>query len=700
MSCNTAVMFREALMEGHTTAPPDLRGRGLHPRPQREAADAFLNYIYVTVAENMPTSEADFGKCKNLIKGYKLRTPPTDPSQTDAEHMLIKYLNPGNIRELYSFYENSEAFHDCPCSYKTFMRAYQETWKGCLRFRGRTEHAKCTICQACKKQIRSSKSEADKAAAQSKYIAHIRAILADRLYEARLGLLSQQNEITLLQIDGMDQQKLSMPRWEVTTKSLENGWRPRMSLFTVLSSAVEFYYVKPPTANAGSSMEWTMLLHSLDCLSKRSQLCADLTLKGDNTPKELRNQITAKMCSLLVGLKIFRSVTVCYPQVGHSHSTCDQRFAQVCVKLKNKELHDVSEFITALLTNIKPSPGADMLGFFFNVAFQWAPWTSDNFETELHGLTSTKSNHKVMHKWKFVLRKDYSHECQELFDTTSEDDVVMLSTHHMHEVDWKQAQVVLSASSPILHDFQPVAIDCGKPLTAEAVKEFNKTADKIEASMPRGAAFLREMCKPVEPVPPYDLNSSFMLSYYNNSSTTPIEARTCDHKVLADIRQHFTAVAHGVPPATEQADAAAGTCVEPMAADNAGGEDPMAADNAGEDSMAVDDAGGEEYGDAEGLPKPVVVKLGRGRGKARGRGRGSGQGRPVMKRPAKASTKASTAMKRPASAHLALCEVPGASAADQDVVTYGCSKCRYSKKGCSRCRVGGFMPRPRQNTSM
>ena len=102
-----------------------------------------------------------------------------------------------------------------PCSRSVFSRAWKE-WKGTLRVRKSSQHARCADCSRYTRCRLIAKTEAEKMDIQKSYNEHLRAVFADRAASTRMQkaseestrkgtTLSEEKGTLYITMDGMDQ---------------------------------------------------------------------------------------------------------------------------------------------------------------------------------------------------------------------------------------------------------------------------------------------------------------------------------------------------------------------------------------------------------------------------------------------------------------------------------------------------------------
>ena len=154
-----------------------------------------------------------------------------------------------------------------PASSSYFFSTFKRSWSHVLKFRGKSQHAKCDDCHHLRKMLRDADSEAGKRAARSTFQEHIQAVMRDRRVDARLASQGPAGygtpRLLHMRVDGMDQSKYAVPRWE-KTKSTENLYRPRLGVTGVFCEGLfEQYVLNDPRRAKGANMQATLITQGL-----------------------------------------------------------------------------------------------------------------------------------------------------------------------------------------------------------------------------------------------------------------------------------------------------------------------------------------------------------------------------------------------------------------------------------------------------
>ncbi len=129
-------------------------------------------------------------------------------------------------------------------------------------------------------------------------------------------------------IDGMDQQKTTVPHFLNLSKTASASWRLRTHLTGVILHGIEsFAFFDVFEFPNDSNLTCNILLKILE-LHKES-LPPVLYVQMDNCAGQNKNRYVLAFLSLLVELGIFKKVKVSFLMVGHTHEDVDQFFSRI-----------------------------------------------------------------------------------------------------------------------------------------------------------------------------------------------------------------------------------------------------------------------------------------------------------------------------------------------------------------------------------
>ena len=133
--------------------------------------------------------------------------------------------------------------------------------------------------------------------------------------------------------------KFRCPRNLEATKEFSKCWRPHIHVVGVIvAGVVEAYFLLDPTLPSDSNMECTLIARAIqiakELLASRGRpLPANLHVQADNTGREARNQSFMMFLASMIHKQVFRSVSLGFLPVGHTHIDIDQRFSIIATEL-------------------------------------------------------------------------------------------------------------------------------------------------------------------------------------------------------------------------------------------------------------------------------------------------------------------------------------------------------------------------------
>ena len=172
---------------------------------------------------------------------------------------------------------------------------------------------------------------------------------------SRIGQTLGGEKCICLILDSMDHSKWSIPRSSSLKAKCFSGLnRPHLDCTGVIihGHLVGVYFAEPSVVKGGS---WTadIIAHVLSKLvasgiDLRAYHCH---IQSDNCSKERKNNVIARMLSLLVSKRRVLSASMQNCITGHSHEDIDQFFSLLGSFLQTQaELHDPSQFLNAVRT--------------------------------------------------------------------------------------------------------------------------------------------------------------------------------------------------------------------------------------------------------------------------------------------------------------------------------------------------------------
>ena len=252
---------------------------------------------------------------------------------------MRKYLPPGNLFALYwVFVATFTNPADAP-GFVTFWQVYTRKLRKGSTFRRVTQHSKCTKCW---KFIQILKDAAigykDKCEKSVQYQLHLMSTQYDRIcYWSARAASRMYNDILVIIIDAMDRSKTIVPRVAgAVPKALDKLFRPCVQFVGAICHGWNTtIYVTDERCSHGSNLFLEILIRSIDLVYKQAQrtgrpMPSHLWVQSDNTPSQAKNCPTALLLCWLVARCCFKSVSMMFLQVGHTHEDIGPRLINTC----------------------------------------------------------------------------------------------------------------------------------------------------------------------------------------------------------------------------------------------------------------------------------------------------------------------------------------------------------------------------------
>ena len=213
-------------------------------------------------------------------------------------------------------------------SYDTFWRRYKEIWHRHLIIRKASQHSQCQTCWDLQQMINKRGSMSAKLEAVRALGQHYADQYADRcLYWALRHASRMRDNILVIIIDSMDKAKFAWPRypWARLPKNVEGLIRPRLSLTAAIAHGyVTNFFLASERVNHGPDCFLEQLCTTIQdvsdmCREKGWSMPEHLVVQADNTVAQCKNNWANLAMAFLVMTRKFKSATMNYLMVGHTH---------------------------------------------------------------------------------------------------------------------------------------------------------------------------------------------------------------------------------------------------------------------------------------------------------------------------------------------------------------------------------------------
>ncbi len=464
----------------------------------------------------------------------------------------LRFLPPGKKIHLRWEYAALQRSHGLPAaSYWTFCRAFRQVKEsGLLRFRKVGSHAKCTVCEGYKKELRQGRlTLRRREQILELYTKHLIDQWLDRqVYENMqdlsrtclqhlrdghrwaAGVLS--TSVLTVILDGMDQAKFRVPRKLVRSHAFERLLRPALHVQGIWAHGACYQLaVTDNDVMKDTAANLEVLCRTLsDLYDRHETLPLGLHVQQDNTSRECKNQKVVQFAIALVATKVFRWVTLSYLVTGHTHTGLDATFGQLTVKLSMQEFCNDTQ-VVELLNRFAGELGIDQASRDGAKAYKLdevAPWPQ---WAEQHGVfLSNLTGPDAPHYFRICLRSDVANgvptphslraETQprvraEVPVDPSPEDVMLVVKDRMHSLEVSQVLLALPAGMRrrMLRRPQPLGLHPRRP-GGEAVKaKVAKVAlelGELQVISPLAKDYLVDWARGIRPRCPRPLEYSFL----------------------------------------------------------------------------------------------------------------------------------------------------------------------------------------------
>ena len=275
-----------------------------------------------------------------------LEGPTTRLMTADPTKMAYRELPPGTWSQLYVLYQaHSLALKEEVASRSCFHRA-TKLWRKCLKFRKKSQHSLCLLCDRLKARMRHSKDFMEHARSADALLGHLTMTwrCREKYWEARTLSRSKGEQLCLI-VDGYDKSKPCLPRLGLGRAPKGQAFvkhpRTGMQISAVLAHGWGCaIFMSPEHVSCGGSYTWETLLLTMNMVwrqcaqegrpAPRSHL--DLTgsvscvgssprlwVQGDNTVKELKNALAGQMISMMISGNLIDEGGHHHLPKGHTH---------------------------------------------------------------------------------------------------------------------------------------------------------------------------------------------------------------------------------------------------------------------------------------------------------------------------------------------------------------------------------------------
>ena len=300
-------------------------------------------------------------------------------------------------------------------SFNTLLRALDQC--KCIRFRKTAgQHPNCDKCMEFKLRLRAPQHPNQRAHVLEEYCQHIFLQWCDRGMDANCTELSRtcrrmldmgallismarHASFWLIRVDGVDQAKFRVPRCAMKTHAFDKLIRPALHVQGAWCEGFGYHFaVADADLKKDTNNNIEVVARLMEALYKRhGALPLAISLIQDNTCRECKNQKILKFGARLIALDILESISLLYPEKGHTHGPLDATFGQMCVKLSLEEFQDDLDVVAILddflrTSGLDEATRQDAMAYKLDEAPEWDQWALE-VDLSISALTGPQAPH-------------------------------------------------------------------------------------------------------------------------------------------------------------------------------------------------------------------------------------------------------------------------------------------------------------------
>ena len=146
----------------------------------------------------------------------------------------------------------------------------------------------------------------------------------------------------------------------------------------------------------------------MEALAKKGlRLPLHLIIQEDNTCRETKNIPFMTFCGLLVTMGMFKSITVQFHRVGHTHGPIGQRFSIVATVISRQAVLEVmQDFADAILRGVAPAGNRILKVHICKRTYDFQNWFWMKLGISTPGTTPDPQTGELHtnHCWRFIRR--------------------------------------------------------------------------------------------------------------------------------------------------------------------------------------------------------------------------------------------------------------------------------------------------------
>ena len=267
-----------------------------------------------------------------------------------------RHLPHSSKKIVYGLYiEHCLSIGNEPCKPAYFYRIWS-TYRSGIKCRRSHGFSVCDTCLMYKERLESlsniaSLSSNERVRVRNGFSSHLKYVRNERAAYSynKLRPLDQNERAISVIIDCADQKNYCLPRFPINSKR-ETGIAIKQkvaeALFHNAVSGRDFlcFFTVPQNVRGGGNLTVEVLSRGLFALQEAHQddghisNYENLYIQLDNTVKDNKNRYVFSFCDYLIATGVFKSITVSFLPVGHTHEDVDRRFSYISHYLKNQNI--------------------------------------------------------------------------------------------------------------------------------------------------------------------------------------------------------------------------------------------------------------------------------------------------------------------------------------------------------------------------
>ena len=355
-------------------------------------------------------------------------------------------------------------------SYPTFRRRYGQVWGKYLVIRTASQHAQCQTCWELQQKINQRGSMTDKLKAVRALGQHYADQYADRcLYWALRHASRMRDNVIVIIIDSMDKAKFAWPRfpWARMPKGMDGISRPRLSLTAAIAHGyITNFFLSSERVNHGPDCFMEQVFTTVQdvqelCQERGWEMPEHLVIQADNTVAQCKNTWANLGMAYLVATRKFKTVTMNYLLVGHTHEDIDHLFGIIVnILIMKISFETPAEMLAHILERMTPRiqrRHERCKGYMLRAVRDWSNWLFPIQKTLFNGF-GNRGGIEAAHSFAYVSRCEMSEAMQRALEAGqggpgvqgNDDDVLCIVKAYMRDTTPNQPPLLVLDQSDVM----------------------------------------------------------------------------------------------------------------------------------------------------------------------------------------------------------------------------------------------------------